>query len=255
MIAILSPAKKLDFESKIEFPTSTKPHFLSEAEELMDVLKTKSSTDLSKLMQISEKLGDLNYDRNQDWEKSHTEKNARPAIFSFKGDAYLGFGVEDFSQEELLYAQEKIRILSGLYGLLRPLDLMKAYRLEMGSRLANEKGSNLYQFWNDKITIELNKALKKNGKTLINVASNEYFKSVKAKSLDATIINCHFKEWKNDQYKAIMVFAKKARGMMCRYIVKNQIEKPEDVKTFDLDGYGFNAKLSTETDWFFTREK
>ncbi|MGB1248714.1 MAG: peroxide stress protein YaaA [Chitinophagales bacterium] len=253
MIAILSPAKKLDMDSAINYPESTKPAFLKDAEELMTVLKEMSSPDLSKLMHISENLGDLNYERNQTWKKSHTEKNARPAIFSFKGDAYLGFGVEDFTAEELLKAQDKIRILSGLYGLLRPLDLMKAYRLEMGSRMKNPRGKNLYDFWGSQITKALNKEIAKNGGVLVNVASNEYFKAVKPKEIKGRIINCQFKENKNGQYKAIMTFAKKARGMMCRYIVKNKIENPEDLKGFNLGGYVYHESLSTENDWVFTR--
>lgn len=253
MIAILSPAKNLDFDSAIEYPLSTKPDFIKNSQELIDALKTKKSAEIGKLMDISEKLADLNFDRYQNWNIKHSEKNARPAAFAFNGDAYQGLKAETLSADDLLYAQNHLRILSGLYGILRPLDLIQPHRLEMGTSLVNAKGKNLYEFWGNQITDALNKSLKKSGKTLVNVASNEYFKVLNPKAIDARIITCHFKEYKNGEYKTIMTFAKKARGMMTRYIITNRIENAEDLKGFNEEKYRFQASLSSENEWTFTR--
>lgn len=253
MIAILSPAKNLDFDSAIEYPVATKPDFIKNSQELIDVLKTKKSAEIGKLMDISEKLADLNFDRYQNWNIKHSEKNARPAAFAFNGDAYQGLKAETLSADDLLYAQNHLRILSGLYGILRPLDLIQPHRLEMGTSLVNPKGKNLYEFWGNQITDTLNKSLKKSGNTLVNVASNEYFKVLNPKAIDARIITCHFKEYKNGEYKTIMTFAKKARGMMARYIITNRIENAEDLKGFNEEKYRFQESLSSENEWTFTR--
>lgn len=253
MIAILSPAKNLDFETEVNFPKTTQPQYNEEATELIKVLKTKKSAEIGKLMKISEKLSDLNYERYQNWSAKHTKKNARPAVLTFNGDAYQGLDAQSFNEDELLFAQDHLRILSGLYGLLKPLDLMQAYRLEMGTSLKVKNAKNLYQFWGEKITNQLNKDLKKAGKVLVNVASNEYFKVLQPKNIDAKIIECQFKDFKNGQYKTIMTYAKKARGMMCRYIIQNEITNPKDLLGFDLDGYEYNASMSKDQNLVFTR--
>lgn len=253
MIAILSPAKNLDFDTEVNFPKSTKPQFLEEAVELIEVLKTKKSSEIGKLMKISEKLSDLNYERYQEWSTKHAKNNARPAVLTFNGDAYQGLDAQRFNEDELLFAQDHLRILSGLYGLLKPLDLMQAYRLEMGTSLKINDARNLYQFWGEKITNQLNKDLKKAGKVLVNVASNEYFKVLQPKNIDARIIECQFKDFKNGKYKTIMTYAKKARGMMCRYIVQNKLINPDDLLGFNLDGYEYNDSLSEQNNLVFTR--
>jgi hypothetical protein len=206
-------------------------------------------------MGISDKLAGLNAARFGQWSTPFTPENARPAILAFNGDVYTGLDAQSFKPHDFDFAQQHMRILSGLYGLLQPLDLMQAYRLEMGTKLANSRGNNLYQFWGDIITNELNKALTEQGDdVLINLASNEYFKSVKTKSLNATIITPAFRDWKNGQYKMISFFAKKARGLMARYIIENQLNDVEKLKDFDLAGYQFNSEFSQGNDWVFTRK-
>jgi uncharacterized protein len=253
MIAIMSPAKNLDFETSVSYPAASSCDFLNESKILIDVLKTKKSAEISKLMDLSEKLADLNYNRYQEWKIEHNENNSRPALFSFNGDAYQGLDAFSFSQEDLNFAQNHLRILSGLYGLLRPLDLMQPYRLEMGTSLNNPMGKNLYEFWGDKLTESLNEALDQSGNILVNVASNEYFKALKPAKIKARIINCHFKELKNGEYKTIMTYAKKARGMMSRFIILNRLSDPEDLKNFNYEGYLFQESLSEENDFVFTR--
>ncbi|SMG16917.1 hypothetical protein SAMN05661096_00896 [Marivirga sericea] len=254
MIAILSPAKSLDFEKRFDIRTTNR-RFNDETNQLIEVLKTKSEEEVGELMNISDKLAQLNVERYDNF-KNKSPKHAKQAILAFQGDVYQGLEAEDFTHEEHDYAQQHIRILSGLYGLLRPLDLIQPYRLEMGTKLETDKGNNLYEFWGDKITKELKKDIKSQGDNiLINLASNEYFKSVNKKELkkDFQIIDIEFKDFKNGQYKIISFFAKKARGLMSRYIVKNQIEKVEELKGFDLDGYSFDEKDSTETKLAFKR--
>jgi len=253
MIAILSPAKNLDFDSSISYTSASTCDFLNSSQSLIDVLKKKKSAEIGKLMSLSEKLADLNYTRYQNWDINHSEKNSRPAIFAFNGDAYLGLDANTFTQDDLKYAQNHLRILSGLYGLLKPLDLMQPYRLEMGTSLETKKGKNLYQFWGSQITEALNKDLAKNGKILVNVASNEYSKVIQMNNIDAKIINCQFKELKNGEYKTIMTYAKKARGMMSRFIIKNKLTNPEDLKGFDYENYRFQESLSNENELVFTR--
>ena len=256
MLMVISPAKKLDVETRSTVKKSTQPLLLPEAQQLIDELKTLAPQDVSSLMHISDKLGVLNYDRYQEWQLPFTSDNAKQAIFVFKGDVYVGLDAGSFSQGELEFAQQHLSILSGLYGVLRPLDLMQAYRLEMGTRFENAGGKNLYAFWGDKITRELNKQLKKNkSQTLVNLASTEYFKSVDVSSLDATVITPIFKDQKKGVYKIISFYAKKARGLMAAYAIKNNITNAKDLKRFTVDGYRYQADQSSDREWVFTREE
>ena len=255
MLIIISPAKKLDFESLPQTDDFSLPDCLEDSSELIDVLKEYSVTQLEKLMHLSSKLAQLNYDRYHEWSLPFNPKNAKQALLTFKGDVYAGMNVESFSDEELNFTQHHLRILSGLYGLLRPLDLMQPYRLEMGTRLANKRGKNLYEFWGSRITDLLNQQLKEiNSETLVNLASNEYFKSVKPKAVNGTIITPVFKEKRDDgSYKIIGIYAKKARGMMSAYILKNKLIDSEQIKDFKESGYCYNAEFSSATDWVFVR--
>jgi len=253
MIVLLSPAKTLDY-STASYDFHSKPRMLKDSAILVDSLKQKSSEEIQKLMSVSVKIADLNVDRFQSFKTPFNTKNAKPSVLAFKGDVYTGLQAGDMNKEELEFAQEHIRILSGLYGLLRPMDLMQAYRLEMGTRLKNENGKNLYEFWDDRITKLINKDLKASkGNAVINLASKEYFNAVKPKSLKGDLYHVNFKEERNGVYKIISFSAKKARGVMSRYIIKNKITNPEDIKGFAEDNYMFNPELSTERDWIFTR--
>ncbi|WP_444918610.1 peroxide stress protein YaaA [Microbulbifer sp. JMSA003] len=256
MLIVISPAKTLDYESDIPSLETTQPDFLKESAALIKELRELSPQQVSSLMKISDKLGVLNYDRFHTWKRPFTDNNARPALLAFKGDVYTGLEAETMGKRDFAYAQKHLRMLSGLYGLLRPLDLMQPYRLEMGTKFENAKGKNLYEFWGDKITEALNAQLQgvKN-RELVNLASNEYFKSVKTKQLDAQVITPHFKDLKNGQYKMISFFAKKARGMMSRWAIDQRVKKAEELKGFDVAGYGYNPGLSTEWDWVFTRDE
>ncbi len=254
MLVLLSPAKTLDY-SDADYGFHSKPRLLKDSAELVEVLKKKKSSDLQELMKVSEKIADLNVERFQAFKAPFNKKNAKPSILAFKGDVYTGFQVDDMDGEDLTFAQEHIRILSGLYGVLRPMDLMQAYRLEMGTALKTEKGTNLYHFWEEKITKMLNKDLKSSkGDAVINLASKEYFHSVKPEMLKGDLYHVNFKEKRNGTYKIISFSAKKARGIMARYIVKNKITSPDKLKEFKEEGYSFNKELSTEKDWIFTRE-
>lgn len=207
-------------------------------------------------MNVSGKIADLNFDRYESWNKRFTKKNAKQAVLAFKGDVYTGLDAMSFNAKDFKFAQNHLRILSGLYGLLRPLDLMQAYRLEMGTKLDTDHGKNLYEFWGSTITEGLNTQLKKiKSDHLINLASNEYFKAVKPKLLDAEIITPAFKEFKDGDYKMIGIYAKKARGMLSRYIIKHQLTNPEDIKSFTEEGYKFSKKLSTGNTWVFSRRR
>jgi cytoplasmic iron level regulating protein YaaA (DUF328/UPF0246 family) len=255
MLVVISPAKTLDYETPATISRYSLPDYLDDSTELIEELRQLSPPEVSDLMGISAKLGDLNFGRYLNWQPEFTPDNAKQSVLAFKGDVYTGLDAESLSGGQLNWAQNHLRILSGLYGLLRPLDLMQPYRLEMGTKLANKRGSNLYEFWGEKITEGLNQELKEeNSQVLINLASNEYFKSVKPKSLNAEVITPVFKDWKNDKYKIISFFAKKARGLMSRYIIENQIEDPEQLKQFDVDGYSFNPAMSSAREWVFTRE-
>jgi len=255
MLIVISPAKKLDYSSPIEAPMLSQPALLDHAQELSQGLKALTPQDVSSLMSLSDKLGALNFERFQEWQTPFTAVNARPAVLAFKGDVYQGLDAESMSDEDLRWAQDHLRILSGLYGLLRPLDLMQAYRLEMGTKFANPRGADLYQFWGDIITNELNKAeLKSESSVMVNLASNEYFKSVRKKDISARIITPVFMDKKNDKYKIISFYAKKARGMMSSYIIRNRITEVEQIKNFDSDGYSYNVALSEADQWVFVRD-
>ena len=255
MLIVISPAKKLDYASSVNAPLTTQPELLDHAQELLHGLKALAPQDVSSLMSLSDKLGALNFERFQEWQTPFTDDNARPAVLAFKGDVYQGLDAESMSDEDLRWAQDHLRILSGLYGLLRPLDLMQAYRLEMGTKFANPRGADLYQFWGDIITDELNKAeLKTESSVMVNLASNEYFKSVHKKDISARIITPVFMDKKNDKYKIISFYAKKARGLMSSYIIRNRITEVEQIKNFDSDGYSYNAALSEADQWVFVRD-
>jgi cytoplasmic iron level regulating protein YaaA (DUF328/UPF0246 family) len=252
MKIIISPAKSLDFETKAPTSLHTKPDFIEDSVKLNKKLKTLSRKKLSELMKISDDLAALNYDRNQEWNPPFNLNNAKQAVFSFTGEVYRGLDATTISEEKLPALQNKLRILSGLYGLLRPLDLIQPYRLEMGTKLKVGRTDNLYKFWGDKLAESLNHDLKE-GDLLINLASAEYFKALPKKTLKVPMITPVFKDFKNGQYKTIMTFAKKARGLMVRYIIDNDVETIEQLKGFDVDGYGFSEEMSTDTELVFTR--
>jgi cytoplasmic iron level regulating protein YaaA (DUF328/UPF0246 family) len=255
MLIVISPAKTLDYETPPVTQVHTKPDFLKQSKLLINNLRNYSALDLAELMQLSMKLAELNFARYHDWKTPFTPNNAKQAVLAMKGDVYTGLDAETLCEEDLVFAQEHLRILSGLYGVLRPLDLMQPYRLEMGTRLPNDKGKDLYAFWGDSITQALNKTLVKQGdKVLINLASNEYFKSVKPKLVKGRIITPQFKEQKNGGYKMIGFYAKKARGLMSRYIIENRLTDPEAIKDFDVEDYAYNAALSTGDKWVFSRQ-
>jgi len=255
MLIVVSPAKTLDYDTPAKTKTFTLPDYLEESAELIHRLRQFSSLDISELMKVSSKIAELNFDRYEAWNRNFSEKNAKQAVLAFKGDVYTGLDAESFSARDFKFAQKHFRILSGLYGLLRPLDLMQPYRLEMGTKLSTERGKNLYEFWGNTITEGLNTQLKKiKSPYLINLASNEYFKAVKPKLLKGEIITPAFKELKNGEYKMIGVYAKKARGLLSRYIIQNQLSDIEDIKSFDVDGYKFNKKLSKANNWVFSRK-
>jgi cytoplasmic iron level regulating protein YaaA (DUF328/UPF0246 family) len=254
MLIVISPAKTLDYETPPVTQTQTKPALLKQSQRLIKILRNYSALDLAELMHLSMKLAELNFERYHAWKTPFTLKNAKQAALAMKGDVYTGLDAESLSEGDLDFAQEHLRILSGLYGVLRPLDLMQPYRLEMGTKLPNEQGKDLYAFWGDTITQTLKQAMAKQGDDLlINLASNEYFKSVKPKLLEARIITPQFKEYKNGAYKMIGIYAKKARGLMSRYIIQHRLEDPEQMKAFDVEGYNYNEALSKPNEWVFTR--
>ena len=254
MLIVVSPAKTLDYESPAKTTVATQPDYLDHSQQLINRLRRFSPLDIAELMKVSMKLAELNVERYNTWKKPFSDKNAKQAVLAFKGDVYTGMQAEGFNSGDFKFAQDHLRILSGLYGLLRPLDLMQAYRLEMGTQLKNDRGRNLYEFWGSTITDGLNQQLKKiKSDCLINLASNEYFKAVKPKELQGEIITPNFKEKKNGEYKMIGIYAKKARGMLSRYIIKNRLSDPQDIKAFDEDDYRFNKSLSRGNNWVFTR--
>lgn len=256
MLTVISPAKTLDYESPLNTAQYSQPDYLDDSAVLIEELRQLSPPQVSALMGISDKLGALNYGRFQDWQKVFTPDNARPAVLAFKGDVYTGLEAETLSEADLLWAQDHLRILSGLYGLLRPLDLMQPYRLEMGTRLANQRGKDLYGFWGNKITEGLNAELDTmSTPVLVNLASNEYFKSVIPKELHGDVITPVFKDWKGGKYKIISFYAKKARGLMSRYIIENHIDDVERLKEFDAAGYAYQPAMSSAREWVFTRDE
>ncbi len=253
-LIVLSPAKTLDFERKLNYKKSTTPSFLQESKNLINYLLRMKKEEIGKLMGISEKLINLNYDRYRSWNEDFNLTNSRHAISCFTGDVYKGLDVNSFSSDDLEYSQDHLRILSGLYGVLRPLDLMKPYRLEMGVKLKTERGKNLYDFWENKITEKLNQNFTTtNNEYLVNLASNEYFDSVKKAKLMKKIITPKFLDKKNGDYKVISFFAKKARGSMASYIIKNKIENLDDLRDFNGLEYQFCSTRSDENNLVFIR--
>ena len=255
MITLLSPAKNLNFETEPAIQEFTQPDFQSESAQLIKKLSKLSKKKVAELMHLSDNLALLNYERYQTWALPFDTANAKQAALAFNGEVYTGLATESFTEQDFKFAQSHLRILSGLHGLLRPLDLIQPYRLEMGTRFsAKPSQKNLYEFWGSKIAQRINTDLAEQGdEVLINLASNEYFKAVDLKKLKARVIACHFKERKGDDYKVVMMYAKKARGMMASYLIRNQVESPEAVKEFTDDNYRFNSALSSENDWVFTR--
>ncbi len=254
MLIVLSPAKTLDYDTPSTTGEHTLPDFIENAAELIEVLKDLSPADVSELMDISDALAVLNVTRYATWSRKFTKKNAKQAILAFNGDVYEGLDAGSMTAKQLSYAQSHIRILSGLYGALRPLDLMQPYRLEMGTRLANPRGKDLYTFWGGIVTEALNKVIAtQKHKVLVNLASEEYFKVVKPKQLDAEVITPVFEDWKGGKYKVISFYAKRARGLMARYAAAKGITQAGKLKSFDAEGYAFDEAVSTEREWVFRR--
>lgn len=254
MLILISPAKTLDYQSELTTTRYTQPMLLEHSQELIKEARQLSAPQIKSLMGISDKLADLNATRFHDWQPDFTPENARQAILAFKGDVYTGLQAETFSEDDFDFAQQHLRMLSGLYGVLRPLDLMQPYRLEMGIRLTNSRGKDLYQFWGEVITQTLNSALSEQGDDIvINLASDEYFRSVKPKTLNARIIKPVFLDEKNGKFKVISFYAKKARGLMSRYIIENRLRTPEQLKNFNSEGYFFDEESSSMDEWVFKR--
>jgi cytoplasmic iron level regulating protein YaaA (DUF328/UPF0246 family) len=252
MKIVLSPAKKLDLKSKYPNYDYSVPVFIEDAAQLIEVLKHKSPEEIKKMMKLSDNLANLNWERYQNWTKFHTTDTARPAIFTFNGNVYDGLDIKNFNEADLFKANDKIRILSGLYGVLRPFDLIYPYRLEMGTKLQFDGFTNLYDFWRNKITNYLDKDLKK-GEVLVNLASQEYFKAIDKNNFSHPVIDVVFKDYKDGDLKTISIYAKNARGMMSRFIIQNNIDKPEDLKLFNMGGYQFDENLSEDNKLVFTR--
>ncbi|WP_194777122.1 peroxide stress protein YaaA [Pararhodonellum marinum] len=250
MITLISPSKTLDLSST-ELSLATEPDFKTNINELVRIMKQKSASDLQDLMDISENLAELNRKRYKQFKKTFNQDNSKQALLAFKGDVYTSMDVDNYSASEFDFAQEHLRILSGLYGLLKPMDLIQPYRLEMGIKLETKKGKNLYEYWGSKIARAINKVAE--GSPIINLASQEYFKAVDQKALKSEIFTPTFKEFKNGKYMIIGIFAKQARGMMADYIIKNKIDEPESLKLFQSSGYEFSDRLSKEKEWVFVR--
>ncbi|MCM0043357.1 MAG: peroxide stress protein YaaA [Burkholderiaceae bacterium] len=254
MLIVLSPAKTLDYESPIPDVQHTVPDFIPRSAELVSVLRAMPPAAIGSLMKISDPLAQLNAGRFASWSKKFSTNNSRPSVLAFNGDVYDGLDARSLSAKQLSWAQDHLRILSGLYGLLRPLDLMQAYRLEMGTRLATARGKDLYAFWGEAITQALNEALAAaKAPALVNLASEEYFKSVRPALLQSPVITPVFEDWKGGRYKIISFFAKRARGLMARYAIDHKITRPEKLKAFDADGYAFDAQASDDATWVFRR--
>ncbi|MBD8490189.1 peroxide stress protein YaaA [Echinicola sp. CAU 1574] len=250
MIALISPAKTLDM-STADVPTATQPDFKTDIKALVSLMKKKSASDIQKLMKVSENIAQLNEERYRTFNKDFTLENSKQALLAFKGDVYRSMDVDNYSEDDLVFAQDHLRILSGLYGLLKPMDLIQPYRLEMGISLENKKGKNLYEYWGTKISKAINAAAQ--GEPIINLASQEYAKAVDKKALKSRIIHVNFKEHRDGKYKVIGIFAKQARGMMADYIIKNRITSPEKIKLFNAEGYEFSEPQSKENEWIFVR--
>ena len=254
MLIAISPAKSLDFDTKPKTKEYTLPDFLGKSEKLVEELKQMSPEHLSKLMGISKDLAELNFQRFQTWHLPFTPENAKQAVLAFSGDVYQGLDATSLPVKQLKLAQKKLRILSGLYGVLKPLDLIQPYRLEMGTKLKHGKSKNLYEFWNPQLSEKVREAVDESGSNvLVNLASNEYFKSIDTKILRKEIITPEFRDLKNGHYKIISVYAKKARGLMTRFILENDIKKVTDLQAFDLEGYNYNPRMSKSNRPVFTR--
>lgn len=250
MLIVISPAKTLDYSTP-SISDYTLPDFPSDVKSLVNVMKKKSASEISQLMHISDNLASLNEERYKTFKQTFSPENSKQALLAFKGDVYTKIDVDSYSKEDFDFAQDHLRILSGLYGLLKPLDLIQPYRLEMGTKLETKKGSNLYDYWGSKIAKALNEVAQ--GKTLINLASQEYFKAVDTKVLKSEVITIHFKEYKNGTYQIIGLFAKQARGMMTNFAIKEKITNPEQLKTFHEGGYEYAEGLSSSKEWVFVR--
>ncbi|MCR4530694.1 peroxide stress protein YaaA [Acinetobacter venetianus] len=256
MLALISPAKTLDYETALPTDTFTQPRLLEQSQQLIDVCRKLSATEIASLMSVSEKIANLNVDRFRDWNADFDFSNARQALFAFKGDVYTGLDAYHLKDQDIDFAQQHLRMLSGLYGLLRPLDLMMPYRLEMGTKLKNARGHNLYEFWGNMITDQINQDLAEiDAKVLVNLASDEYYKSVNEKKIQAEIIKPVFLDQKNGKYKVISFYAKKARGLMARYLIENQLNQAEQLKAFDSEGYYFDAESSSNKELVFKRDE
>lgn len=250
MLILISPAKTLDYSSS-NFKEFTQPDFKTDIQSLVSVMRKKSVKEISDLMHVSENLAVLNEERYKTFQKEFTTHNSKQALLAFKGDVYTKIDVDNYSPADFEFAQNHLRILSGLYGLLKPLDLIQPYRLEMGTRLETKKGKNLYEYWDKKIAKAINEAAK--GRPIVNLASQEYFKAVDLKTLKTPLVNIHFKEFKNGTYQVIGLFAKQARGMMTDFAIKNRLTNPTDLKAFHQEGYEYSAPMSSESDWVFIR--
>ena len=256
MLTVISPAKTLDFETPPGTRKKTQAALLDRSEELIARARKLDPVDIEQLMGVSKKIADLNHQRFMDWHRPFTLKNAKQSLLAFKGDVYTGLDADTLEAAQLDFAQKHLRILSGLYGLLRPLDLIQPYRLEMGLSFKSKGSKNLYEFWGTSITEALDKALRKSGsRVLVNLASNEYFKAVQPKALEADIVTPVFKDLKGDKYRVISFFAKKARGQMARFIIDNELNEPDGMKKFKVDGYRYNKSASTARELVFTRDK
>jgi len=254
MLIVLSPAKTLDYDTPAQTDVSTKPDFIKRSAELIDILKQQSPGQIASLMKISDQLATLNVNRYAEWSTRFTKKNAKQAVLAFNGDVYEGLDAASMNEKQLQYAQSHVRILSGLYGVLRPLDLMQPYRLEMGTRLANAVGKDLYAFWGDEVTDALNAQIAEAKATaLVNLASEEYFKVVKPRLLHVPVITPVFLDWKAGKYKVISFYAKRARGLMARYAATKHLTRPQTLKSFDVDGYAFDEVESDANTWVFKR--
>ncbi|MCY4044616.1 MAG: peroxide stress protein YaaA [Cellvibrionales bacterium] len=255
MLMLISPAKSLDFESTFDEVIHSTPDFLEDSEILIQQLRELSPQDVGRLMKISDKLADLNFGRFLNWQPPFSLDNAKQAVLAFQGDVYQGLQAETFTAKQAEFAQGHLRILSGLYGLLRPYDLIQPYRLEMGTKFKNNLGKDLYAFWGNKLTDVLNEELVHHkSPTVVNLASNEYFKSINKKQLKAELVTPVFKDYKNGQYKIISFYAKKARGLMAAYAIKKNITNAEKLKQFDVDGYQFSQNDSSDKEWVFLRK-
>ena len=255
MLTVISPAKTLDFETPPTTRKTTRPEFITRAATLVEDARQLSPEDIRGLMGVSETIADLNHRRFMNWQQPFDLDNAKQALLAFRGDVYTGLEAETLSTAQLTFAQQHLRILSGLYGVLRPLDLIQPYRLEMGLKFANSGGRNLYQFWGDDIAASLNRQLKKtHSPVLLNLASNEYFKAVPGKALEAEVITPVFRDLKNGKYRVISFYAKKARGQMARYVIENGLDEPEGLKDYRTAGYRYSPSGSTPREWVFTRD-